>query len=98
MIKRLDAFEQFLDKFLKTYTGIFLLCFWQVIMVSVNTYQIANHKWIGMAIFGFWISFFWTYNVSILAFGNIRQRLVYAAGGMCGVLTGGYGTYWYYVM
>jgi len=98
MIKKLDRFESKMRTFMSTYTGAFLLCFWQVLLVSINTYQIANHKWVGIAIFAFLISFFWTYNVTIVMFGDWKQRAVYALGGSVGCLTGGLGTYYYYVM
>lgn len=87
-----------INKLARSDLGIFLICFLQVNLVSINTYQIATHKWIGMIIFGFFISFFWTYNVSVVAFSNIRQRIIYGLGGMCGVITGGLGTYYYYIL
>ena len=90
-------FEMKMRKFLNTYLGAFLLAWWQVVLVSVNTYQVANHKWVGMALFGFWISLFWTYNVSIVVFSDIKMRIVYGFGGMCGVTTGGIGTWYYYI-
>lgn len=71
-----------------TYKGIFLICFIQVNLVTINVYQISHHKWVGMALIGFLISFIWSFNVSAIVFGTIKQRIVYGLGGMCGCLSG----------
>lgn len=76
-------------KFSKSYLGSFIICWLQVLLVTINTYQVSNHKFIGMAIMGFFISFFWSLNVTAIVFGSMKQRLWYAAGGMVGCITGG---------
>lgn len=75
-------------KYLTSSFGIFSVCFIQVNLVTINVYQIAQHKWIGMLIVGFLISFLWTFNVSAVAFGSIKQRIIYGLGGATGCLTG----------
>ena len=83
-------------KLVTSYTGIFLICFIQVNLVTINMYQVANHKFYGMAVFGFLISFIWTFNVSSIVFGTIKQRIVYGLGGMCGCIVGGIITHYIY--
>jgi len=75
-------------KFTSTYIGTFLVCFLQVNLVTINVYQIANHYYIGMMIFGFLISFVWTLNVTSVAFSSMNHRIIYGLGGMCGCLSG----------
>lgn len=79
---------QWWKQFTLTYKGIFLVCFLQVNLVTINVYQIAQHEWVGMAIVGFLISFIWSFNVSAIVFGSIKQRIVYGIGGMCGCISG----------
>lgn len=76
--------------------GIFFTCFLQVIIVTINTYQIANHKYVGMAIMGFFISFLWSLNVTAIVFGTLKQRIIYGLGGMCGCIIGGIITHYIY--
>lgn len=87
---------EFWKKMTLTYPGIFITSFLQVILVTTNTYQIANQHYIGMSIVGFFISFLWTFNVSSVVFGSVKQRVVYGLGGMCGCLTGGILTHYFY--
>jgi hypothetical protein len=71
----------------------------QVILVCLNTYQIAVYAvtkspllLVGIVVVGFLISFIWTLNVKKVAFGNLSNRIFYSAGaatGSCiGVLLG----------
>lgn len=62
--------------------------FIQVILVAINTYQIANNKILGTVIFGFLISFVWSFNVRKIAFGTMTDRIVYALGAAGGSATG----------
>lgn len=77
-------------RFTSTYIGTFLVCFFQVNLVTINVYQINTHHWTGMAIFGFMISFMWTLNVTSIVFSDMKHRIIYGLGGTAGCLTGGY--------
>lgn len=76
--------------------GLFLICFIQVNLVTINIYQVAEHKWAGMAMMGFLISFMWSLNVTAVVFGSLKQRFIYALGGSAGCLTGGLITSYFY--
>ena len=67
---------------------LFITAFIQVFLVSANTYFIANKFFIGIAIAGFGISWFWTANVKGVAFGNKKAKLIYCFGAMAGGLSG----------
>ena len=67
---------------------LFTTAFIQVLLVSANTYFISNKFWIGIAMAGFGISWFWTGNVKAVSFGNKSDRLIYSAGAMLGGLSG----------
>ena len=60
----------------------------QVTLIAMNTYQIANQKFIGALLVGFLISLIWTVNVGRVAFGCNWTRLIYATGAMAGTGTG----------
>jgi len=60
----------------------------QVMLVCVNTWQIANEKYLGAIIVGFLISLVWTLNVRAAAFGTIWQRLSYCLGAATGTALG----------
>lgn len=67
---------------------LFITAFIQVFLVSANTYFIANSYWVGIAVAGFGISWFWTSNVKRVAFGSKKERFVYSSGAMLGGLAG----------
>jgi hypothetical protein len=67
---------------------LFFTGFLQVLLIAINTYQIANSKYIGAVIVGFGISWLWTSNVKKVAFGNNKDRLIYACGASLGTVTG----------
>jgi len=67
---------------------LFLSGFFQVLLVAINTYQLAHHKWIGSFVIGFLISFVWTFNVKRIAFGKLAERLLYALGAAFGTVAG----------
>lgn len=67
---------------------LFATAFLQVYFVAIQTVFLANSFYIGVAIFGFLISFVWTFNVQKVVFGNITQKLIYSAGAMCGSVLG----------
>ena len=59
-----------------------------VFMLSANTFCIAQKWWVGIAIFGFLLSFLWTVNVKRISVSNLHERLIYAIGAMLGGLLG----------
>jgi hypothetical protein len=74
---------------------LFLTGLLQVILVCLNTYQIAIYAvtkspWIltGIIVVGFLISFLWTFNVKKVAFGNMYNRTFYALGAATGSAIG----------
>jgi hypothetical protein len=67
---------------------LFLTGMVQVLLVAINTYQLAHKKWIGCFIVGFLISFVWTYNVKRIAFGKFWERVIYALGAAVGTIIG----------
>lgn len=60
----------------------------QVLLVALNTYQLAHKKWVGCFIIGFLISFIWTFNVKRVAFGKFWERIIYASGAAVGTILG----------
>lgn len=60
----------------------------QVLLVAINTYQLAHEKWVGCFIVGFFISFVWTFNVKRIAFGKLSERIIYALGAATGAVAG----------
>jgi hypothetical protein len=67
---------------------LFTTGFIQVVLVSINTYQIAHDKWLGVLFVGFLISLVWSFNVKKIAFGNWKDRLIYASGAGVGSALG----------
>ena len=60
----------------------------QVMLVVLNTWQIANGKIAGALIVGFLISLVWTFNVKRAAFATWTTRIVYCAGASAGTGSG----------
>ena len=67
---------------------LFITGFLQVFFVTINTYFITNEMLFGTAIAGFTISFIWSFNVKKVAFGTMKDRLIYAFGAGLGSLIG----------
>jgi hypothetical protein len=67
---------------------LFTTGFIQVYFVAVNTYFIANEKYIGVLVAAFLISLIWSFNVKRVAFGTIKDRVVYALGAAIGSVAG----------
>lgn len=67
---------------------LFLTAFVQVLLVALNTYQIAKGKILGSILVGFLISLVWTYNVKRAAFSTNTDRVIYAAGAALGTAAG----------
>ncbi len=68
--------------------NLFLRAFLQVFLVAANTYLIAERNYIGIGICSFLVSYVWTFNVVKISIGNRRDKIIYAAGAMCGGLSG----------
>ena len=60
----------------------------QVLLVVLNTWQIANGKIVGALIVGFLISLVWTFNVKRAAFATWTTRIIYCDGASAGTGTG----------
>jgi len=75
---------------------LFITGFIQVVLICVNTWQIANKKYLGVSIVGFFIAFIWSMNVKSIAFGSKWDRVIYALGASIGSITGvKLAEYWY---
>ncbi|MGJ1414055.1 hypothetical protein ACR786_06140 [Sphingobacterium multivorum] len=62
--------------------------FLQVFFVAINTWLITKQQYVGVVIVSFLISFIWSFNVKKVAFGTMKDRLVYSLGAALGGLTG----------
>lgn len=67
---------------------LFLTAFFQVTFVAISQVAISKDVLWLLIIAGFMISYIWTMNVKRVAFGNHRDRLIYATGAMFGTITG----------
>ena len=67
---------------------IFITGFLQVFFVAINTYFITKEYYLGVFIVSFLISFIWSFNVKKVAFGTLKDRLVYSFGAATGGLLG----------
>lgn len=67
---------------------LFSTGFLQVFFVAINTYLITKEYYVGVLIVSFLISFIWSFNVKRVAFGTMRDRLIYSLGASIGGLTG----------
>lgn len=67
---------------------LFLTAFFQVALVSANTFFVAQLAWVGIAVASFGISYLWTLNVKRISVGSMSDRLAYSTGAMLGGLTG----------
>lgn len=67
---------------------LFTTGFIQVFFVSVNTYFLAKEIYIGVLFAAFMISFIWSFNVKKVAFGTMKDRIIYALGATAGSLFG----------
>lgn len=66
------------------YMKLFITGFLQVFFVVVNTYFIGKGFWIGVLVCGFLISFIWSFNVKKIAFGTMKDRIIYSLGACAG--------------
>lgn len=68
--------------------SIFRTAFIQVFLVSINTIFLSKGIWLGVAVAGFSISWFWVSNVKKANIATKTDQLVYATGAMSGGLCG----------
>lgn len=68
--------------------NLFTTGFLQVFFVALNTWLITQQNYIGVLIVSFLISFIWSFNVKKVAFGSVRDRVIYSLGASIGGLTG----------
>ena len=68
--------------------ALFATGYIQVVLVTVNMWQIANGKYLTALPVAFLISFLWTLNVKQVAFGKLFERLIYSSGAMMGCISG----------
>lgn len=62
--------------------------FLQVYFVSINTVFLSKGFTIGVAFAGFLISFVWSFNVKRIAFGNMKDKIIYSTGAAIGSVLG----------
>lgn len=65
-----------------------LYAYTQVMLVVINTWQVAHQKFFEAIIVGFLISLVWTFNVKRVAFGEWKTRLIYCFGASLGTASG----------
>lgn len=70
--------------------NLFLTGFLQVFFVAINTYFITKNFYTGVLIVSFLISFIWSFNVKKVAFGSLKDRIIYSLGASTGGLIGLY--------
>jgi len=68
--------------------SLFFTAWLQVFLVALNTWQIANGKFVGALLVGFGISLAWTFNIKRIAIGSWAERLVYSSGACLGTGSG----------
>ncbi len=67
---------------------LFLTGFLQVFFVAINTWFITQRNYYGVLIVSFLISFIWSFNVKKVAFGKMKDRIIYSVGAAIGGITG----------
>ena len=73
---------------LKDKIKLFSTAFLQVTFVAMSSVSIIHNNLPLIGITGFAISYIWTLNVKRVAFGNNRDRFIYATGAMLGTYFG----------
>lgn len=69
---------------------LFIAAFCQVGLVSINIYQVSHRHFIDAFVVGFLISFFWSFSIKRIAFGDIWDRIIYCLGAAVGTVIGMY--------
>jgi len=75
---------------MKTKFYLALTGFAQVFFVSVNTFFLANSFYLGVFVAAFLISLIWSFNIKKIAFGVLKDRLIYSIGAAFGSVAGLY--------
>lgn len=67
----------------------FAFAYLHLMLICLNTWQVANAKWFGAVLVGFIIALLWTFNVNNVARdGTWRNKLLYSFGASFGIGTG----------
>lgn len=74
----------------RTDLSLFFSALLQVSLVAMNVTFISKGYVLLMLITGGGISFFWTFNIKRVAFGGLKDRLIYTTGAIAGTGLG----YW----
>lgn len=74
---------EYYSKFKLLITG-----FLQVYFVSINTVFLAKSMYVGVIIAAFLISFIWSFNVTKVAFGDLKDKVIYSLGASLGSISG----------
>ena len=74
---------------------LFTTGFLQVFFVAINTIFLANQFYLGVLLASFAISLIWSFNVKKVAFGSMRDRLIYSVGAMTGSVAGLFVSGWF---
>ena len=67
---------------------ILLYSYLQLLLISMNTINVANGRVLASIVFSFLIGLAWTMGVNGVAGGGTKEKLFYAAGGSLGTGTG----------
>jgi len=67
---------------------LFITGFFQVFLVTINTYFIFKEFYVGVFFGSLTISLIWSWNVKRIAFGSFKDRLYYSLGAGVGSILG----------
>ena len=67
---------------------LFITGFFQVFLVTINTYFIFKEFFIGVFFGSLTISLIWSWNVKRIAFGSFKDRMYYSLGAGVGSILG----------
>lgn len=68
--------------------NLFKTAFIQVFLVSINTVFLSKGFYLGVAVAGFLISWFWVTNVKKANIASKKDQFIYSLGAMTGGLSG----------
>ena len=67
---------------------LFITGFFQVFLVTINTYFIFKEFYVGVFFGSLTISLIWSWNVKRIAFGSFKDRMYYSLGAGVGSILG----------
>ena len=67
---------------------LFITGFFQVFLVTINTYFIFKEFYVGVFFGSLTISLIWSWNVKRIAFGSLKDRMYYSFGAGVGSILG----------